>query len=180
MRRECSASNWRIAVSVPIRGPVALNLAKFSGIDFDLSQIQRLERKQPVVCNTPIHRVGANAQEFRFFEDVQCPHVELTINATRGDLANQVEATRKDLLGKADAQFSTIQSESFLQITEFRSMADRRLVGDTLARAYIRGIAEHYATDRDYAAKILQLAHGPHVAAAIVEARQRAADRGGI
>jgi flagellum-specific peptidoglycan hydrolase FlgJ len=49
-----------------------------------------------------------------------------------------------------------------------------------LARAYIRGIAEHYATDRDYAAKILQLAHGPHVAAAIVEARQRAADRGGI
>ena len=35
---------------------------------------------------------------------------------------------------KADAQFSTIQSESFRQITEFRSMADRRL-GDTLARA---------------------------------------------
>jgi hypothetical protein len=56
------------------------------------------------------------------------------INATRGDLVNQVEAVHKDLLGKADAQLSTIQSESFRQITEFRSMADRRL-RDTLARA---------------------------------------------
>ena len=46
----------------------------------------------------------------------------------------EIEAGRKDLLGNADAQFSTIQSESFRQITEFRSMADRRL-GDTLARA---------------------------------------------
>jgi hypothetical protein len=49
------------------------------------------------------------------------------IDTTRADLINQVEAARKDLLGKADAQFSTIQSESFRQITEFRSMADRRL-----------------------------------------------------
>jgi hypothetical protein len=56
------------------------------------------------------------------------------INATRADLVHQVEAARQDLLGKADVQFSTIQSESFRQITEFRSMADRRL-GDTLARA---------------------------------------------
>jgi len=52
--------------------------------------------------------------------------------------------------------------------------------GDHNLDTYIRGIAKHYATDPDYAAKILQLAHGPHVAAAIVEARQRAADRGGI
>jgi flagellar protein FlgJ len=37
---------------------------------------------------------------------------------------------------------------------------------------YIRAIAEHYATDPGYAPKILQLAHGPHVSAAIVEARQ--------
>jgi hypothetical protein len=56
------------------------------------------------------------------------------INATRADLVHQVEAARQDLLGKADVQFGTIQSESFRQITEFRSMADRRL-GDTLARA---------------------------------------------
>jgi flagellar protein FlgJ len=46
--------------------------------------------------------------------------------------------------------------------------------------AYIRGIAEHYATDPGYAPKILRLAHGPHVAAAVVEARQRAADGGGM
>ena len=39
--------------------------------------------------------------------------------------------------------------------------------------AYIRGIAEHYATDLEYAAKIIQLAHGPNVAAAIVAARNR-------
>ena len=45
--------------------------------------------------------------------------------------------------------------------------------------AYIRGVAEHYATDPGYAAKILQLAHGPNVSAMIVEARQRAADGGG-
>ena len=56
------------------------------------------------------------------------------IKATRADLVHQVESARQDLLGKADVQFSTIQSESFRQITEFRSMADRRL-GDTLARA---------------------------------------------
>jgi hypothetical protein len=56
------------------------------------------------------------------------------MNTTRADLSNQVEAARKDLLGKADAQLSTIQSELFRQITEFRSVADRRL-GDTLARA---------------------------------------------
>ena len=43
--------------------------------------------------------------------------------------------------------------------------------------AYIRGVAEHYATDPVYAAKILQLAHGPHVCAAVKEARQRAMDR---
>ena len=52
--------------------------------------------------------------------------------------------------------------------------------GDHNLDTYIRGIAKHYATDPDYATKILQLAHGPHVAAAIVEARQREADRGGI
>jgi hypothetical protein len=52
------------------------------------------------------------------------------IAATRTDLINQVETARKDLLGKA----GTIQSESFRQITEFRSVADRSL-GDTLARA---------------------------------------------
>jgi hypothetical protein len=56
------------------------------------------------------------------------------IKATRADLVHQVESARQDLLGKADVQFGTIQSESFRQITEFRSMADRRL-GDTLARA---------------------------------------------
>jgi hypothetical protein len=56
------------------------------------------------------------------------------IDATRADLVNQVEAARKDLLGKGNTQLSTIQSESFRQITEFRSMAERRL-GDTLTRA---------------------------------------------
>ncbi len=38
--------------------------------------------------------------------------------------------------------------------------------------AYIRGIAKRYATDPAYASKIIQLAHGQHVSAAIVEARQ--------
>ena len=41
---------------------------------------------------------------------------------------------------------------------------------------YIRGIAAHYATAPDYAAQIIQLAHGPHVTAAIMESRQRLAD----
>ena len=50
--------------------------------------------------------------------------------------------------------------------------------GDHNLDTYIRGIAKHYATDPDYDTKILQLAHGPHVAAAIAEARQRAADGG--
>ena len=40
------------------------------------------------------------------------------IDTTRADLINQVETSRKDFLGKADAQFSTIQSESFRQITD--------------------------------------------------------------
>lgn len=40
--------------------------------------------------------------------------------------------------------------------------------------AYIRAVAEHYATGPSYAAKVLQLAHGPHVYAAVVEARQAA------
>ncbi len=43
--------------------------------------------------------------------------------------------------------------------------------------AYIRAIAEHYATDPGYAPKIIQLAHGPHVYAAVIEARQAAVDR---
>ncbi len=42
---------------------------------------------------------------------------------------------------------------------------------------YIRGIAEHYATDPGYAAKILTIAHGPHVYAAVVDARQKATDQ---
>lgn len=37
--------------------------------------------------------------------------------------------------------------------------------------AYIIGIAAHYATDPDYASKIITLAHGPHVTAAIAAAR---------
>ena len=44
--------------------------------------------------------------------------------------------------------------------------------------AYIRGIAEHYATDPGYAGKIYQLAYGPHVSAAVVHERQQA-DSGG-
>ena len=40
--------------------------------------------------------------------------------------------------------------------------------------AYIRAIAEHYATDPGYSPKVIQLAHGPHVYATIVEARQKA------
>jgi flagellum-specific peptidoglycan hydrolase FlgJ len=52
----------------------------------------------------------------------------------------------------------------------------RRYQGDHDLDAYIRGIAEHYATDPGYAPKILQLAHGPHVYAAVAEARQRTAD----
>jgi flagellum-specific peptidoglycan hydrolase FlgJ len=55
----------------------------------------------------------------------------------------------------------------------------QRYQGDHNLDAYIRGIAEHYATDPGYSAKILQLAHGPHVYAAIVEARQRTADQAG-
>jgi hypothetical protein len=51
-----------------------------------------------------------------------------------GYLRLRAQCRREQRLAKADAQFSTIQSESFRQITEFRSMADRRL-GDTLARA---------------------------------------------
>ena len=46
-----------------------------------------------------------------------------------------------------------------------RYQADHDLDG------YIRGLAEHYATDPGYAGKIAQLAHGPHVAATILEAR---------
>ena len=38
--------------------------------------------------------------------------------------------------------------------------------------AYIRGVAEHYATDPAYAGKITQLAHGPHIAADVAAARE--------
>ena len=37
--------------------------------------------------------------------------------------------------------------------------------------AYITAISKHYATDPDYASKIITLAHGPHVTAAIAQAR---------
>jgi len=37
----------------------------------------------------------------------------------------------------------------------------QRYQGDHDLDAYIRGIAEHYATDPGYAPKILQLAHAP-------------------
>ena len=40
--------------------------------------------------------------------------------------------------------------------------------------AYIRGLAEHYATDPAYAAKIITLAHGPHVTVEILRARGQA------
>jgi hypothetical protein len=53
---------------------------------------------------------------------------------------------------------------------------DRNTRRTTILDTYIRGIAEHYATDPAYAPNIFELAHGPHVYAAIVEARQRAAD----
>jgi len=43
--------------------------------------------------------------------------------------------------------------------------------------ALIRGVTEHHATNPNYATRILRLARGPHVAAAIVEARQRAANQ---
>lgn len=39
---------------------------------------------------------------------------------------------------------------------------------------YITDISAHYATDPDYASKIITLAHGPHVAAAIAAARGQA------
>ena len=40
--------------------------------------------------------------------------------------------------------------------------------------AYITGISKHYATDPTYASKIITLAHGPHVTAAIQAARGQA------
>lgn len=40
--------------------------------------------------------------------------------------------------------------------------------------AYIRLISVHYATDPNYAPKIITLAHGPHVTAAIAKARGQA------
>jgi hypothetical protein len=51
--------------------------------------------------------------------------------------------------------------------------------GDHDLDSYIRGVAGHYATDPVDAAKILQLAHGPHVAATRLETRQRAAKGAG-
>jgi hypothetical protein len=51
--------------------------------------------------------------------------------------------------------------------------------GDHNLEAYIRGVADHCATDRGCAAKILHLAHGARAAAVVVEARQRAADGSG-
>ena len=53
----------------------------------------------------------------------------------------------------------------------------RQYQADHDLKAYIRGIAEHYATDPEYAGKILQLAHGPHVCAAVMEARHSALSR---
>ncbi len=50
----------------------------------------------------------------------------------------------------------------------------RRYQANHDLEAYIRGVAEHYATDPGYSAKILTIAHGPHVSAAIVEARDEA------
>ena len=47
----------------------------------------------------------------------------------------------------------------------------RRYQANHDLEAYIRGVAEHYATDPGYAPKIVQLAHGPHVYAAVMEAR---------
>ncbi len=52
--------------------------------------------------------------------------------------------------------------------------ARRRYRTDHDLEAYIRGISEHYATDPGYSAKILQLAPGPHLYAAVIEARQAA------
>lgn len=52
----------------------------------------------------------------------------------------------------------------------------RRYQADHDLDTYIRCIAEHYATDPGYAAKTLQLAHGPRLYAAVMEARQRAAN----
>ena len=40
--------------------------------------------------------------------------------------------------------------------------------------SYITAISKHYATDPDYASKIITLAHGPHVTAAIAAARGQA------
>jgi hypothetical protein len=80
--------------------------------------------------------VAARALPVAVSVEIQATRAALVaeIDATRADLIYQVEAARTDLLGKTDSQFSTIQAESFRQITEFRSMADRRL-GDTLERA---------------------------------------------
>ena len=42
---------------------------------------------------------------------------------------------------------------------------------DAYLDAYITAISKHYATDPDYASKIITLAHGPHVVAAIAQAK---------
>jgi flagellum-specific peptidoglycan hydrolase FlgJ len=56
----------------------------------------------------------------------------------------------------------------------------RRYQADHDLDAYIRGIAEHYATDPGYEQKVPQLAHGPHLTAMVAEARQKAVDGVGI
>lgn len=42
---------------------------------------------------------------------------------------------------------------------------------DLALDGYIRGVAQHYATDPQYAQEVLTLAHGPHVTEAIAKAR---------
>ncbi len=55
-----------------------------------------------------------------------------------------------------------------------QALATDKIGGVDPLDTYITGISKHYATDPDYASKIITLAHGPHVGAAIAAARGQA------
>ena len=67
MGREWAARNWRIPASVPIRGPVALNLAKIFGIDATKKGLE--DRQIKLGCVQPGETSGTFGDALRKLAD---------------------------------------------------------------------------------------------------------------
>jgi hypothetical protein len=56
------------------------------------------------------------------------------VSATRAALLNEVQAARKDVLGRSERQMAALRRDAMAEADEIRQTADRR-VGETLAKA---------------------------------------------